>query len=306
MSSDTAPPFRTNALLTAVTLAVAWLQLVAVPLVLLPQAPLWAGIVLLVLGLMTPFNTAVLHEAIHGRLASNARWNDRIGRALALCSGTAFDVIRFGHLSHHRYNRHALDRPDVIEPGRSRLRAFLEYYAHLRGGLYLVEVLATIAMLLPRKLIDRLIGQAMAANEPAIAAIRRAARRGIDRRIQRIRIDALLAILITTGAFYLYGAWWPLLLMAVALRGLIVSLQDNLPHYGTPPVIGAPAHNTRAPRWAALLMLNQNLHAVHHDRPDLPWHALPAALGPSGRYTDRYVLLMLKQFLGPRRPGTAG
>ena len=60
--------------------------------------------------------------------------------------------------------------------------------------------------------------------------IRRAARRGIDRRIQRIRIDALLAILIHTGAFYLYGAWWPLLLLAVALRGLIVSLQDNLPH----------------------------------------------------------------------------
>ena len=63
---------------------------------------------------------------------------------------------------------------------------------------------------------------------------------------------------------------------------------------------------SRAPRWAALFMLNQNLHAVHHDRPDLPWHALPAAFGPSGRYTDRYLLLMLKQFLGPRRHGTAG
>ena len=35
-----------------------------------------------------------------------------------------------------------------------------------------------------------------------------------------------------------------------------------------------------------LLYLNNNLHVVHHSRPDLPWHAIPAAFSARrGHYT---------------------
>src|ERR1700680_4054062 len=121
------PPYRLNAKLAATVFVLAALMLCAVPLVLLPQAPVWDGVLVALLGLATPFNTAVLHEAIHGRIARKSAWNDTIGRALGICSGVSFDVVRFGHLTHHRFNRHALDRPDVIAPGQTLLGGGLRY-----------------------------------------------------------------------------------------------------------------------------------------------------------------------------------
>ena len=109
-----------------------------------------------------------------------------------------------------------------------------------------------------------------------------------------------MVILLYAGAFYLYGAWWPVLLMAIALRGLIVSLQDNVAHYDTPAVVGAAAHNTRTARWAGLFMLNTNLHGVHHDQPEVPWNHLPGAFARAGGdYSGGYFTLLMKQFYGP-------
>ena len=298
-----AMPYRLNALFAAAVVTVAALMLFVVPLLLLPQAPVLAGIVIVLLMLATPFNTAVLHEAIHGRLAGRPVLNDRMGRVIAICSGVSFDVVRFGHLAHHRSNRHVLDRPDVIEPGQSALSAGLKYYGHLLGGLYLTEIIATAAMLLPRRVIVFGIKRAMARDEPEITAIRVAALRVLDRRVARIRLDALFAVALYATAFTLYGAFWPLLLGGMLLRGLIISLQDNLPHYGTPAIINTDAYNMQAPRWLELFMLNQNLHAVHHHQPDLHWTELPAAFGQEReRYSAPYLAQLVRQFRGPWRP----
>ena len=86
----------------------------------------------------------------------------------------------------------------------------------------------------------------------------------------------------------------------MALRGLIVSLQDNVAHYDTPGVIGAPAHNSYASRLAALFMLNSNLHGVHHDQPEVPWNRLPRAFARAGgNYSGGYFTLLMRQFYGP-------
>lgn len=298
-------PYRLNAAFAATVVVTGVLMLFAVPLVLLPHSPLAAGIAVVLLALATPFNTAVQHEAIHGRLSGRPALNDRMGRIIAVCSGVSFDVVRFGHLAHHRSNRHAFDRPDVIEPGQSAFIAAIKYYAHLFGGLYITEVFTTAAMLLPRRLIVFALKRAMAIDEPEITAMRIAAIRVLDRRLRRIRFDALCAILLYGCAIALYGAWWELLLMGVLLRGFIISLQDNLPHYGTPAVINAAAHNMSAPSWMRLFFLNQNLHATHHDQPDLHWTELPGAFGAArAHYTDRYFALLLRQFRGPRRPSS--
>ncbi len=303
MTETAQPPHRLNAWLAGAAFAIAGVQLVAAPLLLLPHSPWIAAALVAALSLTTPFTSALMHEAIHGRLAPSPRGNDRLGRALAACWGVAFDAMRFGHMSHHRFNRHALDRPDVIEPGASGLRARIDYYFGLLGGIYLREIGASLAMLLPRRVLEVLIARALASEEPEIAAMRGAMRRGLDRRLWRMRLDVTLAVALYVTAFALYGAYWPLLVLALALRGLIVSLMDNAPHYRTPATVGADAHNSRAGRLIARFLLNQNLHAVHHDRPELPWTALPRAFErSSGHYAGGYLALMLAQLRGPWRP----
>jgi fatty acid desaturase len=307
-----APPYRMNLLLTTAAVAVAAFQFVFVPVVLLPDAnaisievaDVAAILVTVLLSLSTPFIRALLHEAIHGRLARRKNWNDRLGRVLAICSGIAFDAIRLGHMTHHRYPRHALDRADVIEPGKSRVGGALKFYLGLVGWLYVREILSSMAMLLPRRAINWLAQHIMAEDDAAGVSLHGALRRGLDRRLGRIRLDSIAITVIYASAFYLYGAWWPVLLMSVALRGFVVSLQDNVAHYGTPAVVGAPAHNSNTARWASLFMLNQNLHGVHHDHPDVPWNRLPSAfMRAGGGYAGGYFALLMKQFRGPLMSG---
>ncbi len=293
-------PVKLNVRLTAVVLVAVSLQLFAVPLVLLPQAPGWAFAAAVTLSLVTPLMRALMHEAIYNRLATGRRLNDVLGRALAVTSGIALDPIRFGHLTHHRFARHELDRPDVIEPGKSRVVACATYYLGLLGGMHVREMAASLAMLLPKSALLFLAEHGVPKDD-SLRVLRGAIRRTLDRRLRRARTDLFLAALIYALAFYLYGAWWPVLVAAVAVRALIVSLQDNAAHYGTPAVLRAPAHNARLARFARTFMLNGNLHGVHHERPELPWTALPQVPRATEDLTVGYLALIMRQLKGPRR-----
>jgi fatty acid desaturase len=298
------PPYRINALLTATVFAIAAIQLVAVPLVLTPESGLEADLlavtIAVLLSLTTPFQRALLHEAIHSRLASRRGWNTFLGRALAVTSGISFDANRLGHMTHHRFPRHALDRADIIEPGANRVAVTIKFYLGLLGGLYVREILSSMLMLMPRRVINWVASNLLPEDDADGMVLHGALRRGLDRRLSRIRLDAALVVLIYTGSFYLYGEWWWVLVLGIALRGLIVSLQDNVAHYDTPAVVGAPAHNTRTMRWAALFMLNSNLHGVHHDHPDVPWNWLPNTFRRGGGdYSGGYFALLARQLSGP-------
>jgi fatty acid desaturase len=301
------PPYRVNAWLVAVAFMVAALQLVIFPLALLPEtdgmsialADVVVISVTILLSLTTPFTRALLHEGIHARLVRTRLWSDRISRLLSICFGISFDAVRLGHMTHHRFPRHALDRPDILEPGKARFGGIVNFYVGLAGWIYAREILSSFAMLLPRRIITRIAEFALPQDESSVA-LHGTLRRGLDRRLGRIRLDSIAVILLYGGAFYLYGAWWPVLVIALALRGLIVSLQDNVAHYDTPAVVGAPAHNTYTARWASFFMLNSNLHGVHHDHPELPWHVLPATFSARGEgYSGGYFTLLMKQFSGP-------
>jgi fatty acid desaturase len=294
-------PFRINAWLTAASLTSASLQLVIIPAFLLPGAPVSACIIVLLLSLVTPISRALLHEAIHGRLLKPRSWNDRFGRTLAITSGIAFDAIRFGHLTHHRFPRHALDRADIIEPGKNRIVAVVRFYVGLLGGIYLREVLWTAILLLPRSMIEFLTDQALKNDETMNALLQAAVRRNLDRRLARCRTDLLWVVVLYGGSFYLYSRWWPILLIGLATRALIISLQDNVAHYGTPAEIGAEANNSRASRCLSFFILNQHLHGVHHDRPEVPWNKLPQTFDTAGKhYAGSYFRLLIGQFAGPR------
>jgi fatty acid desaturase len=281
----------------ALTLLVAC-ALFGVPL-LLPHGIAWA-LVLVPAVLLSNSYWAVLHEAVHGNLLPDRDANDRFGRILAILFGSAFGLLRTAHLGHHRFNRHTFDRPDTFDAARTgRLTAYGRYYWGLAFGLYLGEIAGPLACLLPRALVGRLIDKALLPEEPGVAAH---ARRLLltPGALREVRMDGLLAVALLALAFWLYGAYWPLLAAFLVLRGFLVGFVDNLYHHGTPLDDRRFAWNLALPRWASVMILHGNLHRLHHHRPSLPWHQLPTVMARAGdRFDESFWGASRRQLLGP-------
>ncbi|MBU6439190.1 MAG: fatty acid desaturase [Betaproteobacteria bacterium] len=273
--------------------------------------PLWvrhcpgAGWLLLVPVALTLPLWALMHECMHASAGLRGRGGQRLGRALGVAFGAPYRALRLGHLLHHQYNRTELDASDCWDPrSTTRPRAWAGYYARLLGGLYLLEVLGGLASWLPRRLLARLARRAAgnaagnAAAPPSLAA--RMLRSLMQASaLRELRIDAgCIAVLWTAAAF----AWGPhawMLLAAWLGRALLVSLHDNLYHYGC-PLHGDDAWSLRLPRPWALAMLNFNHHATHHRHPRLGWRELPRQAQLDGRRPDAgWGAMLLRQLRGP-------
>ncbi|MGH6891416.1 MAG: fatty acid desaturase family protein [Dongiaceae bacterium] len=273
-----------------------------VPLFLLPQDPRW-GCVLALAALLTNCFWALQHEAIHGGFLTDRRRNLLAGRLMAILLGSSFHVLRFGHLMHHRYNRNPIDRPDTYDPAVTpRVMARLGFLANLVFGLYLAELAVPLAGWLPRPLIRRIVDRVYCGADPALQAIRLAAHRLFldPRRLRVIRTDALFSAALIAVAAIAFGRHWPMLAMFLMARAVLISVFDNVYHFATPIDRPDYARNLSLPRPLQLLILNMNLHRVHHARPALPWWALPAELR-AGK--DRFDAPLLRtawaQFAGP-------
>jgi fatty acid desaturase len=97
-----------------------------------------------------------------------------------------------------------------------------------------------------------------------------------------------------------YGPYWWIVPAILAARAACISFLDYVYHYGTRTDELMHASNLRLPAPIALLLLNFNLHGVHHRLPYLPWHALPAAFRDDGdRYDGGYLAAAARQLRGP-------
>jgi fatty acid desaturase len=292
-----------------VNLALLWIMttctiggLVILPLWLLPRDPHW-GWLLVPIALLTNFFWALHHEAIHGGLHPHRERNLQAGRLMALLLGSSFHVLRFGHLVHHRYNRNPIDRPDAYDPATtSRWRARLAFLGTLLFGLYLAEVLAPVACWLPRAAIRRVIDRVYRGDDADVSAIRLAAHRQFldPNRLRLIRTDVLLAWLLIGLSAFLFGAQWPMLAAFLIARGVLISVFDNVYHFATPIDRPDYARNLWLPAPLRVLVLNMNLHRVHHQRPALPWWALPIQFhATNDRYDAPLLRMAAAQFAGP-------
>lgn len=258
---------------------------------------LWVAVPLVVL---TPAHWGLIHESIHGHLLPQRRANEWLGRALAIAFLLPFDAARFGHLMHHRFTRESYDRPDVHDGVTHRMVARIGYYTYLLGGLYLAELALPLLTFLPSSWVCRLVAYRLRSDEPIDRDIQRlfVGFAGNAERRSRIRRDWILSITLHACAFYFYGTWWPALAITMFLRGLWLSLADNLPHYDVTLDEQQRARNFRVPAiWRSVLM-NHHLHRLHHQHPTLPWTALPA-LDRADADTDvGYFRAALRQFRG--------
>jgi len=101
-------------------------------------------------------------------------------------------------------------------------------------------------------------------------------------------------------AFTLYGEYAWMLALSLVGRGLLISLVDNVFHYGTPLDQTRYARNLMLPDWASHLILHFNLHGVHHQRPGLAWWQLPDYQRKSGiGFQGKWLPALLAQLKGP-------
>lgn len=302
---------RANLALTGVaTLALAY-QLIGLPLLLRATGEVSFALLatLVPVVLTTPIHWGLIHEGIHGQLLRSRRANETVARLLAIGLAMPFDAVRFGHLMHHRFTREAFDRPDVDDARGPRWLRRFSWYGRLLGGLYVAELLAPLLAFVPVRMACAVIERSVDAQGAEGPQVQKLFANHVQDPVKRSRArrDWLCSVALYAGAFALYGKAWPVLLLAMYLRGLWLSLADNLPHYGVAMDEPGRARDFRVPRGLGLLLMNHHLHRQHHLHPTLPWVALPALVEPApDAATPRrepYWRAALRQFRG-LQPGT--
>lgn len=264
----------------------------------------WWSCVLWVIvsALATPLRTALMHESLHARLLPG-RWNSTTGRLLAASQILSWEAVRWGHWTHHRWTRHPLDRPDLADRCIPRWRACCKHLAHLCAGAYLLSLGSSLALFLPARIRCRLARNGLRGDVHPMPVMRSAALELLDdhSRVARARIEVAAGLLWHGVALGMWGLKWPVLVAGWAARAVVVSVLDNVAHYGTNAELGAAARNLQlAPAWGRFFLLHGNLHEVHHRHPELPWTDLPLAHRQSGGHFDgRYLVALLAQFRGP-------
>lgn len=235
----------------------------------------------------------VLHESFHQHLLPHKKANLILGRSLAILFGAPYHVLKTGHLTHHAMNRTPGDQTEIIySTDRKTKRALtLKYYVWILGGLYIAEMLGMAAAFIPKKTLSAMAKKAESHN-PVKARVLL----GLAQHQAAMRIDSVLILLTIISSAYLYGASAWLLLMVFLIRALMVSLFDNIYHYGTSLEERKNALNLALPNSISLLFLHANYHGAHHQNPTIPWHQLPDTL--NGKAFDkpfgRQVLAELK------------
>lgn len=290
-------PQAINCVLAFFYVGVNLVQCFLLPLWLMPRDSRW-GWLLLPLALLTNPFWSLIHEAIHDLLHANKAVNLFIGRMLAIMFGSPFRILRLSHLLHHKLNRRSVEGREYYDRDqRTKVAAAPGYYFQILVGLYLVEVISPLYFFLPRRWLERFRERYLPAQ--SVGSILMQNWLGAES-LREIRRDGALTICWLALAFYGYGANWPLLLGALAARALLISFLDNIYHYETSVSDVFFAKNLSLPKPLAGLLLNFNLHGIHHINPAISWIDLPKGFdAQAGKYHGSYFTTALHQLRGP-------
>ena len=220
---------------------------------LLGVLPLWLCVGVLTITAYAHYT--LVHESIHGNLAPGhprlRRLNDVVGWVSALGLGYNWPAMMRGHALHHAHTNTDLD-PDIHVKG-TLARLFAKWLVFVPVSLIPPILLKPI---LPRQyhaLAKTLRGSEML-QASAVAGV----------------VLLLAAASVPTGWF---AAWLCLLFIPTRVAALILQIFFSwLPHH---PFERTERYlNTRISLWpgGTVLMLQQNLHLMHHLWPSVPFY----------------------------------
>ena len=219
----------------------------------------------------------ILHEALHGAAAQNRRLNDFIGHCSGWLIALPFLVRRRFHMAHHTWTAHPLNDPEnrgMIEKfavmTKKQERTLEFYWKHW------IPMIAANHFLLNWR--APFIARAKGDDSPRLLKEVRFAQLYLLGYLAAAALALSLGHLLDLLAFYLIV--WAFLFFMVELL--------NLPHHAEAPLLARDAgrlqfweqdqvsHDCKSlPLWSRFVILNFNLHIVHHAFPSVPWYRLP-------------------------------
>jgi fatty acid desaturase len=235
-----------------------------------------AACLLLPIMVLQPLHWGLIHEAIHSHLLPNRRSEEFCARLLSVSHWLPFDATRFCHLVHHRFSRHAYDRPDVYDGRGAYALVWMRYRMRLLGGAYLVLLVSPLIAFMPVARSARLMANAVPIQEDGDSEVRRLFVSLVlnERKRRRTRRDFVITLALYGASAWAYGAWWPMLVATMYVRGVWYSLADNLAHHDVALDEPERARNHALPRLLSGLVMNHHLHLTHHRHPTAPWVSL--------------------------------
>lgn len=272
-------------------------QFFVLPFWLLPTDLRWAWTVAPLALLTNPF-WSLIHETIHDLFHPNRAVNAFAGRALAIFFGSPFRILRMSHLLHHKLNRLPAEGTEYFDRQRSsKAAAAPGYFFQILFGLYLVELISPLFFFLPRALLQRFKERCLAPQSVSALLMQNWLR---DDALKEIRQDGATILAGLAVSVYAYGAHWPVLAGILLARGLLISFLDNVYHYETPVGDIFYAKNLRLAAPLSKLLLNFNLHGIHHINPAISWINLPQAfLVQKAEFQGGYFAAAWRQLHGP-------
>jgi fatty acid desaturase len=213
-------------------------------------------------GALIAWHGSLQHEAVHEQLSPHRWLNDAIVWP-PLNLWLPFAIYRTTHRSHH-------DFEILTEPWRDPESFYVDQATWHRLPRLVQVVLWTHNTLLGRLLLGPflVIGQFLWAE---VAAFARGDRRHLAIWLWHVPAVALVLTWVVgvcgiplwgyLGLFVLPGASFTLIRSFAEHKAAMTPFERSAV--------------VEAGRFFSLLFLNNNLHYVHHKRPDLPWHALP-------------------------------
>jgi fatty acid desaturase len=219
----------------------------------------------------------LLHECVHGTFHPSRAWNDGAGRLLAAFFPTSFTIQRVSHLGHHRRNRTDLELYDYYLPHQSRWLKSYWIYCLLTGFYWsIIPVAGLVYLACPFAFRSRWFREGPArlwGFEEFVKDIS-------EQPIARVWPEALFTLSFQVMLWRVLGLGWASWLACYWSFGLLWSSLQYTDHAWSPRDVYEGAWNLRVWPMARAVLLNYNLHLVHHRRPEIPWIHLPRFVKP--------------------------
>ena len=237
-------------------------------------------------------NYALIHEAAHDMLHSNAGLNWFVGMVLSWLFPSSFTVLRVTHIVHHCCNRTDHEMFDGYYSRDIRTFKFVQWYGILLGLWWPFIPLGNLMLAaVPGLLYSRPFRQARCTSivfDDFNSAT-----------LWRVRLEVALAIAFWLSLFHLLDIRWQTLAIFYALYAFNWSTRQYVTHAFTVRDVRDGALNLQVSRPMAWILLQGHWDLVHHQHPHVPWIHLPE-LGLHSAPPVSYWRQYLKLWKGPR------